>query len=70
MSALSKRFFVALAAKYREKRPSDKYPDALQQWTIMVVATAMVLKEQAPSFDKARFLEACGVVVNTVGPTA
>jgi hypothetical protein len=64
--ALTKRFFVALAAEYRALRPvtgTDEYTFAL--WEQMVRTTATALAAQNGMFNYARFYEACGVPART-----
>lgn len=62
MSALSRRFYVALAKEYNEAKPSvEENTTAYQAWLHMVLKTAGVIQISAGTFDKTRFLAACGV---------
>jgi hypothetical protein len=60
MAALSKKFFVKIAAEYEEARPPAGTP-AHAMWSVMVARTADVLAAEAERFDRARFLAACGM---------
>jgi hypothetical protein len=57
--AMSKRFFKALAAKYSACRP-DEGTEKRVIWDHMVTVTASAMNEESHTFQKARFLEACG----------
>jgi hypothetical protein len=59
MTAMSRKFYNALAKKFDEVRPA--HPNQYVTWLLMVTATVNVIAEGNPSFDKARFLRACGV---------
>lgn len=62
MSALSRRFYVALAAKYKDAKPGGPEDStAYQVWLHMILLTANTINGMAAPFDKARFLTACGV---------
>jgi hypothetical protein len=57
--AMSKRFFKALASKYAAAKP-DEGTEKRVMWDYMVTVTASALDEESHTFQKARFLEACG----------
>ena len=60
MTAMSRKFYQALAARYKAEKPSvhaQSYP----MWVQMVFATTSTIAEGNPAFDKQRFLLSCGV---------
>jgi hypothetical protein len=61
MTSMSRKFYKALAAKYAKLRPvpTDSAP-AYEMWEAMVIGTVNCIAEGNPSFDRARFLDACG----------
>jgi hypothetical protein len=62
VSALSRRFYVRLANEYKEARPqTGDGTTAYQVWLHMVMLTANTINATASTFDRARFLTACGV---------
>lgn len=68
--ALTRRFFTALAADYRNLRPAaeDDGRLAFAVWEQMVRTTAQALAAQNGMFNYAKFYEACGLPLRT--PTA
>lgn len=65
--AMSRRFFQHLAADMKNRKPGEQeYPDsndhavALGVWGSMVLGTSAAIQEEAPSFNRARFLDAAG----------
>lgn len=63
---MQKRHFEALAAALRAVKPGNNEaarltPVAYLQWSRDVNAAANVLASFNPRFDRARFLQACGV---------
>jgi hypothetical protein len=65
MTAMSRKFYQSLAVRYKAHRP-DKGTHAYPTWLTMVVATANVISEGNPSFDRHRFLTACGMTDHEV----
>lgn len=66
--AMSRRFFNNLATQLRELKPIPKdfdlgceFSAATQLWARSVVTVAAAIKEEAPSFDRDRFLMAADV---------
>ena len=59
--AMSKRFFIKLAAEYRGIRPAANGSPEYATWAQMVHITAEALRTQNSSFNFQRFYEACGV---------
>lgn len=64
---LSRRFFTRLASSFKERRPeresySDEgeYSAAMTLWGHMVLGSIHEMQEEAPSFNRSRFLEAAG----------
>lgn len=60
MTAMSRKFYQALAAKYKGYRPA-KGTQAFSMWLTMLVATTNVIAEGNPAFDRHRFLTAAGL---------
>lgn len=60
MTAMSRKFYVNLATKYKGYKPSKGTP-AYAMWLTLMVATTNVIAEGNPAFDKQRFLVACGL---------
>jgi hypothetical protein len=68
---ISKRFFVRLAAEFKEARPSSPADEtAFAVWMHMVTITANTLQLANISFDRARFYEASGMPENVVAVAA
>lgn len=59
MTAMSRKFYQALAAKFKSQRPSDWAP-GYPMWFTMVLGAANVIAEGNPAFDSRRFLDASG----------
>lgn len=62
MTAMSRRFYERLAKEYRQATPGSG-PDSPEYavWLHMVYLTAGTINELAGTFDKSRFLKACGI---------
>jgi hypothetical protein len=60
MTAMSRKFYERLAARYRSERPSEFAP-GYDMWVNMVVATTFVISEGNPAFDRAKFMKASGM---------
>ena len=59
--AAGAKFLRVLAAEYRQLRPAEDEPVALEVWTQMVRATADQLAGANPRFEFVRFFAAAGV---------
>lgn len=68
MTAMSRKFYTALAKKYSDHLPA--HPNSYSMWLTMVTATTNTISEGNPSFDKVRFMRACGVKDETATSTA
>ena len=61
MTAVSRKVYRALALKFDRMRPGPGAPgEAYEVWESMVMGTLNVISESNPSFDRERFLTACG----------
>lgn len=64
--AMSRRFFQNLAADMKARRPdranfsAEEYSLVMSAWVDMVLGTSSVIQSEAPSFNRARFLDAAG----------
>lgn len=65
---MSRRFFTKLAANYVAQKPAVTdyddpavYSASLTKWVDMVLATSSAMQEEAPSFNRERFLLAAGI---------
>lgn len=68
--AMSRRFYNKLAAGFKDRKPAheagisaSEYELMMSVWAQMVLGTASAIKEEAPSFDRDRFLAAAGIAV-------
>lgn len=63
MTAMSRRFYQALAKEYKSVKPGPgpKLDADFAVWLRMVTSTTKVIAQGNPAFDKVRFLTACGV---------
>lgn len=59
MTAMSRRFYERLAKEYKAATPKGSEEYAV--WLHMVYLTANTINELAGTFDKSRFLKACGI---------
>ena len=62
MTAMSRKFYQALAARYKSEMPSA-HAQSYEMWLGMVYATVSVIAEGNPAFDRERFLKAAGAPV-------
>lgn len=60
MTAMSRKFYVALATSYAGYQPSKGTP-AYSMWLSLMVATTNVIADGNPAFDRHKFLVACGL---------
>jgi hypothetical protein len=62
MTAMSRRFYERLAKEYKQATPAmgAESPE-YAIWLHMVFLTANTINELAGTFDKPRFLKACGI---------
>lgn len=65
MSALSRKFFVALAERFKAQQPSP-HAQSWDMWVDMVMAASSAIAEGNPAFDRRRFLMACGFTADQV----
>jgi len=62
MTAMSRRFYERLAKEYKQATPGVSKDSAeYAVWLHMVYLTANTINELAGTFDKSRFLKACGL---------
>lgn len=62
MTAMSRKFYQALAARYKAEMPSV-HAQSYDMWLTMVYASVSVIAEGNPAFDRERFLKAAGAPV-------
>lgn len=61
---MSKNDYVAIARALASTRPTPFInPDKSRQWEMDLEAICHVLEQDNSRFDKVRFLEACGLVL-------
>lgn len=60
MTAMSRKFYQSLAARFKSERPSA-HAASYDMWITMVYASASVIMDGNPAFNLQRFLLACGV---------
>lgn len=64
MTAMSRRFYERLAKEYKQATPASGVDSPeYAVWHHMVYLTANTINELAGTFDKTRFLRACGLNV-------
>lgn len=69
--ALTRRFFTALAADFKNARPHTPADStAMAVWEHMVTLTANALAVQNAMFKHDRFYEACGMPEHVVAAAA
>lgn len=62
MTAMSRKFYERLAKEYKMATPgSSRDSSEYAIWIHMVYLTANTINELAGTFDKSRFLKACGI---------
>lgn len=58
---LSRKYYRELALQFARLRPGvNESGDVYQMWESMVATTVNAILSNNPSFDRARFMEACG----------
>lgn len=62
MTAMSRRFYERLAKEYKQATPpSGPGTPEYEVWLHMVYLTTATINELAGTFDRSRFLRACGL---------
>jgi hypothetical protein len=66
MAALSRKFFIDLAHRYRDAAPPSDAAQLRAMWLHCVTVTASAIAQQSAQFNHERFYEACGVADHEV----